>query len=225
MNCLLSSNIDIRTNALLFISNFASNNETHSTLEKIPALVAELIKNLECNNRLVQLRAVNALRGLSTDPSYRERIISGGGVEPLLSFVHLDDKELKMEVLSTLCNLSLGGFMGTKADTLLQKVNMPSLLSFLCDSDSTHRIFGAMAIGNIASHLDLQAPVLDSGALQPLIGLSAENVNDGESQRCIAYAICNLVSAEVHNRMSIIDKGGSFCPSCIFATQVTHWLC
>jgi len=168
---------------------------------------SQQLKNLECNNRLVQLRAVNALRGLSTNPSYRERIISGGGVEPLLSFVHLDDKELKMEVLSTLCNLSLGGFMGTKADTLLQKVNMPSLLSFLCDTDSTHRIFGAMAIGNIASHLDLQAPVLDSGALQPLIGLSAENANDGESQRCIAYAICNL-SAEVHNRMSIIRKGG-----------------
>jgi hypothetical protein len=58
----------------------SKNNETHSTLEKIPALVAELIKNLECNNRLAQLHSVTALHGLSTDPSYRERIISGGGV-------------------------------------------------------------------------------------------------------------------------------------------------
>ena len=225
MNYLSSSNIDIRTNALLCISNFASNNETHSTLEKIPALVAELIKNLECNNRLAQLRAVTALHGLSTDPSYRERIISGGGVESLLSFVHLDDTELKMKVLSTLCNLSLGGFMGTKADTILKKVDMPSLLSFLCDSDSTHRIFGAMAIGNIASHLDLQVPVLDSGTLQPLIliGLSAENANDVESQRCIAHAIC-ILSAEVHNRMTIIRKGG-FRLSCIFAAQGTHSIC
>jgi hypothetical protein len=93
----------------------------------------------------------------------------------------LDDKELNMEVLSTLlCNLSLGGFLGTKGDTLPQKVNMLSLLPFLCDSDSTHRMLGVMAIGNTAIHLDLQAPVLDSEALQPLIGLSVENANDGD---------------------------------------------
>jgi len=115
----------------------SKNNETHLILEKIPALVTELISNLECNNRLAQLHSVTALHGLSTDPSNREWIISGGGVESLLSFVHLDDKELKMEVLFTLCNLSLGldGFIGTKADTLLKKVNMPSLISFLCNLD------------------------------------------------------------------------------------------
>jgi len=67
-----------------------------------------------------------------------------------------------------------------------------------------------MAIGNMVSHIDLQAPVLDSGTLPPLIliGLSAENADDHmESQRCIAYTICNL-SAELHDRMSIIIKGG-----------------
>ena len=41
-------------------------------------------------------------------------------------------------------------------------------------------MLGVMAIGNTAIHLDLQAPVLDSEALQPLIGLSAENANDGD---------------------------------------------
>ncbi len=51
-----------------------------------------------------------------------------------MSFVRLDDMELKLEVLSTLCNLLLGGFMGEKANTLLNK---PSLTSFLCNSDST----------------------------------------------------------------------------------------
>ena len=200
-----SSDLDIRRASLLSISNFASNNASHATLEKCD--IKEVIKNLECNDRLVQLRAVTSLRGLSTDPSYRERIISGGGVEPLLAFVQLNDAELKAEVLSTLCNLSLGGFMGDRADTLLQKVDMQSLISFLCDSDSTHRLFGAVAIGNIASHLDLQRPVFDSGALQPLIGLSETNAADAESRRCIAYAICNL-SAEVPNRLSIILKGG-----------------
>jgi hypothetical protein len=119
----------------------------------------------------------------------------------------LNDKELKMEVLSMLCNLSLGGYMETKADTLLQKVDIPCLLSFLCNSDSTHQILGTMAIGNIASHHDLQAPVLDSGTLQLLIRFSADNAADMEFQRSIAYAIC-ILSAEVHNRMPIILKGG-----------------
>ena len=62
---------------------------------------------LECTNRLLaQLHAVTTLCDLSTDSSSRDGVISGGGVKPLLSFVHLDDKELKMEVLSTLCNIT-----------------------------------------------------------------------------------------------------------------------
>ena len=97
--------------------------------------------------------------------------------------------------------------MGDNANTLLKNVDMQSLLSFLCNSDSTHRLFGAVAIGNIASHLDLQEPVLKGGALQPLIGLSDNNTSDVESQRCVAYAICNL-SSDHPNRMSIILNGG-----------------
>ena len=217
-NCYIkSSDLELRTNALLCISNFASNKNTHAALEKCVNL-QEIIRNLECSDRLVQLRAVTSLRGLSTDPSFRERIISLGGAEKLLSFVHEDDEEpssgsddkstvVRIEVLSTLCNLSLGGFMGDRANTLLQKVDMQSLISFLCNSDSTQRLFGAVAIGNIASHLDLQAPVFDSGALQPLIGISDTDVTDVESRRCIAYAICNL-SAEIPHRLSIILKGG-----------------
>lgn len=204
---LKSSNLDMRTNALLCISNFASTSASHSKLRANARLVYQVVENLGCNDRLVRLRAVTSLRGLSTDPSYRECIISSGGVEPLLSFVHLDDTEIKVEVLTTLCNLSLGGCMADGANTLLQTVDMKSLICFLCNSDSTHRLFGAVAIGNIASHIDLQAPVLDSGALQPLIGLSEEHGADVESQRCMSYAICNL-SADLPNRMAIIRAGG-----------------
>ena len=205
MNYIKTSDLDLRRSALLCISNFASNNKSHPRLGSLSLF--EIIKNLDCNDRLVQLRAVTSLRGLSTDPSFRERIISSGALDPLLSFVHKDDTELKMEVLSTLCNLSLGGFMGDNANTLLKNVDMQSLLSFLCNSDSTHRLFGAVAIGNIASHLDLQEPVLKGGALQPLIGLSDNSTSDVESQRCVAYAICNL-SSDHPNRMSIILNGG-----------------
>eukprot|EP00571_Detonula_confervacea_P007628 CAMPEP_0172323152 /NCGR_PEP_ID=MMETSP1058-20130122/47976_1 /TAXON_ID=83371 /ORGANISM="Detonula confervacea, Strain CCMP 353" /LENGTH=253 /DNA_ID=CAMNT_0013039083 /DNA_START=5 /DNA_END=763 /DNA_ORIENTATION=- len=74
MNYIKSSDLNLRTNALLCISNFASSNKTHAILEKCN--IQELIKNLECTDRLVQLRAVTSLRGLSTNPSCRERIIS-----------------------------------------------------------------------------------------------------------------------------------------------------
>ncbi len=206
-SCIKSLDFDLRTSALICVSNFASNRETHAVLERMANLVDDLIENLEYNNRLIQLRSVSSLRGLSIDTNHREWIISRGGPDRLLSFVYVDDEELKSEVLSTLCNLSLTGYMGDSSNSFLQKVDMSSLLSFLCDSDSTHRLFGAVAIGNIASNLCLHAPVLKSGALQPLIGISDANVADVESLRCIAYAICNL-AVEVSNRLTIIRKGG-----------------
>ena len=43
------------------------------------------------------------------------------------------------------------------------------------------------------------------GALAPLISVS--NAADLETQRCIAYGICNLASAE-HHRDAIIHEGG-----------------
>lgn len=201
-----TSDLDLRTGALLCIANFASNCINRPVLAKCCQL-QELIENLKCHERLVQLRSVTALRGLSTDVSFRKGIISGGGAEVLLSLVHTDDEEFKIEILSTLCNLSLGGCMGDRANAVLQNVDMPSLIAFLCNKDLTHRLFGAVAIGNIASHLNLQAPLFDSGVLHPLIELSESNASDVESQRCIAYAICNL-SVELPNRTSIIKKGG-----------------
>lgn len=212
MQFIKSSNLDLRTSALLSIANFCSNSESHPRLGSL-RVHEELIKNLDCTDRLVQFRAVTALRGLSTDSSFRDLIVSGGGVLKLLSFIHFDDADIKIEVLSTLCNLSLGGCLGDDANALLESVDMESLLSFLCNSNSTHRLFGAMAIGNIASHIDLQEPVLASGALQPLVGVSENETSDFESRRCIAYALCNL-SADHPNRMSIILKGGL--PSIMF---------
>jgi len=212
MQFIKSSNLDLRTSALLSIANFCSNSESHPRLGSL-RVHEELIKNLDCTDRLVQLRAVTALRGLSTDSSFRDLIVSGGGVLKLLSFIHLDDADIKIEVLSTLCNLSLGGCLGDDANAVLENVDMESLLSFLCNSNSTHRLFGAMAIGNIASHIDLQEPVLASGALQPLVGVSENETSDVESLRCISYALCNL-SADHPNRMSIILKGGL--PSIMF---------
>ena len=73
--------------------------------------------------------------------------------------------------------------MGDKANTLLQNVDMQSLSSLLCNYDSTHWLFGALSIGNISSRIDLQQSVFDSGALQPLIGLSEIDATDAQSKR------------------------------------------
>ena len=204
-----SSDLDIRRNSLLTLANLASNKDNHRVLEKCYELNDLIEKNMTCHDPTVQLHAVTCLRGLSTDVSMRKQIIAAGGTDALLSLVHANDAALKIEVLSTLCNMSLGGCIGDRANTVLEKIDMPSLISFLCNGDSaTHRMFGAMTLGNIASDVNLQAPIFDSGALKPLIELSDKSTEqDKESQRCMAYAICNL-STELPNRMSIITQGG-----------------
>ncbi|KAL3789162.1 hypothetical protein HJC23_012251 [Cyclotella cryptica] len=202
-----STNLDVRANSLLLIANLSSKKANHSVLHKCCNL-HELIQNLACLDEIVQLRAVTSLRGLSTDASMRKQIISAGGTESLLSLIDSSNEQFKLEVLSTLCNLSLSGCMGNMADAVLETVDMPTLIAFLCNTDSmTHRMFGAVAIGNIASHINLQGPVFDSGALKPLIELSDNTGENDESQRCMAYAICNL-TAEPKNRLPIITKGG-----------------
>lgn len=202
-----SSDLDLRRNALLLLANLSSNKANHYLLENSINLKL-LVENLECHNHpTVQLHAISCLRGLSTDVSIRKKIIHSGSIEVLLSLVHCTDDVSRLEVLSTLCNLSLGG--GFQANTVLEKIDMPSVIKFLCNGDSTtHRMFGAVALGNIASDVNLQANVFGSGALKPLIELS-ENATEleSESKRLMAYAICNL-SAELPNRLSIITQGG-----------------
>lgn len=203
-----SSDLDLRRSALLLLANLASNKSNHNVLEKCCRL-SVLIKNLECDDSAVQLHACSALRGLSTNISMRKQIIKDGGTEVLLALIHTTDDSLKVEILSTLCNLSLGGCMGDLAKTVMKKIDIPSLINFLCSGDSmTERMFGSVAIGNIASDINLHGRIFDSGAVRSLIELSG---NDGgrveESQRCMAYAICNL-SAETQNRFSIITQGG-----------------
>lgn len=204
-----SSDLDLRCNALLLLANLASNKNNHHVLGKC-IKIPVLMENLNCHNATAQLHACYCLRGLSTNISIRKQIITSGGTEILLSLVHTTDDAFKVEILSTLCNLSLGGCMGDRANTVLEKIDMQSLIAFLCNGDSTtHRMFGSVAIGNIASNMNLQAPIFDSGAVKSLIDLAqvSSGKQDEESQRCMAYAICNL-SAETQNRMSIITQGG-----------------
>lgn len=203
-----TADLDLRASVLLFVANLASNATSRAALEDESCIIEGLMNCLECNSRLVQMHALDALRGLSTSPSIRDNIISSRGLESLLALVHSDDSELKQKVLLTLCNLSLSGAISDRANTILQKVDIQLLIGFLCNEALTsHRMFGAMTIGNIASNVDFHSPILNSGALESLIKLSETNSNDIESRRCMALAICNL-AAQPENRSSIVSCEG-----------------
>lgn len=207
IDLLSSADLDLCASALLFVANLASNAKSQASLDEA-CITKDVLHCLECESRLVQMHAVDALRGLSTNSSIRDKIISCGGLESLLAFVNSDDAELKQEVLLTLCNLSMSGTMSDRATTILQKVDIQRLIGFLCNETLvSHRVFGAMTIGNIARNLDFHTPILESGALESLIGLSESNDSDIESRRCMAFAICNL-AVQPANRSSIISSGG-----------------
>lgn len=109
------------------------------------------------------------------------------------------------QVLAALCNLSLSGCIGQDPARFLKAVDVGNLVSFLCSADVTYRLFGAVTLGNIASDVNLQAPIVRGGALTPLITIA--NAADLETQRCIAYSLCNL-SANPARRGAIISEGG-----------------
>ncbi|CAM9569019.1 unnamed protein product, partial [Choristocarpus tenellus] len=111
----------------------------------------------------------------------------------------------KSQVLAALCNLSLSGCIGEDPARFLEAVDVNNLVSFLCSADVTYRLFGAVTLGNIASDVGLQAPIVHGGALTPLITIA--NAADLETQRCIAYSLCNL-SADPSWRTTIVTEGG-----------------
>jgi len=164
-----------------------------------------LIKLAASNDPQGQLRAVTALRGLSVDEQLRMEIVQRGGLTPLLNLSQTEDVEIQMEVLATLCNLSLCGCIGDNPLSFIKSVDISSLASFLCSADVTYRLFGAVALGNIASEKKLQGEMMETGVLDPLITVA--NAGDLETQRCIAYALCNLASDPKH-RASIVEQGG-----------------
>ena len=151
-----------------------------------------MIALLHLEDKNANLRAASFLRGLSTDADIRLDIIECGALDPLLKLTSSDDVEVQMETLAALCNLSLCGCIGDNPLSFLDAVKVKNLVAFLCSADSTYRVFGAVAIGNIASMLPLQEDIVGGGALSPLVAVS--NTADLETQRCIAYALCNLAA-------------------------------
>ena len=74
-------------------------------------------------------------------------------MQKLLDLATAQDVEIQIETLATLCNMSLGGYFGDYPEAFLHRVDMKNLVSFLCSSNATCRLFGADSIGNIASDI------------------------------------------------------------------------
>jgi hypothetical protein len=194
----------LNLSAALCLSNIASNVFNHNSLQDSDCL-KRFIPLLDSTDRDMRLRAVSFLRGLSSNSNMRSTMMRENLVQTLLDLSTIPDIEIQIETLATLCNISLGGYIGDNPEMFLERVDMKNLVSFLCSSNATYRLFGAVSIGNIASDRGLQKTLLEGGSLNPLIHIA--NVADLETQRCIAYALCNLC-AEESNRLMIVREGG-----------------
>ncbi len=198
------SDYQLKLSAALCISNLASSESNHSAIEESKC-IQHFIFLLDSSDRNIRLRAVSFLRGLSANNEMRDILMHENIVQKMLRLATAQDVEIQIETLATLCNISLGGYIGDNPEIFIQRVDMQHLVSFLCSSNATCRLFGAVSIGNIASSVQLQKPLLEGGSLNPLIEMA--NIADLETQRCIAYALCNLC-AEESNRVLIVQEGG-----------------
>ena len=115
------------------------------------------------------------------------------------------DRALEMEAVATLLNLSLSGCIGENPMRFLQACDAPTLVGFLCSPDKTFRLFGATALGNVATSPLLQPKLMAAGALDLLITVA--NSSDLETQRCAAYAIGNLAT-DYSLRAKVVATGG-----------------
>ena len=195
---------EIRNTCTFTLANFAANPNNHQNIMKEGCL-ARLVLMLSVPDTNAQLRAVACMRGLSTDADIRLDILDAGALEPLLVLAKAEDVEVQMETLAALCNLSLSGCIGDSPLSFLDAVDVTNLVAFLCSADATYRLFGAVTIGNIVSNVKLQGAVVGGGALGPLVTVA--NNADLETQRCIAYALCNL-AADPRRREDIVHEGG-----------------
>ena len=194
----------IRLSSLLCLSNLASNSSNHTVLYESECL-SQILTHLTSTDNQCILFAVSAIRGFSTNEILRTEILRLRGLDALFLLITTVDVEIQMEVLAAICNLTLDNSMGKYPVLFSEKVKINDLVSFLCSTDRTYCLFGAVTIGNIASETILQSALLEGGVLRPLIAVS--KYADMESQRCIAYAMCNLCALE-SNHMEIIKEGG-----------------
>ena len=212
---LLYENFDknIRDSSILAMSNFASNENYHGDIMKtgvlalIIAFLGSKPDELE-ENIFLQLKSISVLRGLSTSELYRRKVIDLDALVPLLKLLQSSTQEIREEALMCLCNLSLSGAIGDYPDMFLSSISLSELLVFLYSNESAKRLFGALALGNIAVSPTLHMQVISPETIDALVILS--KYADKETLRCIGYTLCNFIARNDQKQYYLITKGGLY---------------
>eukprot|EP00814_Leptocylindrus_danicus_P009478 CAMPEP_0116018954 /NCGR_PEP_ID=MMETSP0321-20121206/8948_1 /TAXON_ID=163516 /ORGANISM="Leptocylindrus danicus var. danicus, Strain B650" /LENGTH=3722 /DNA_ID=CAMNT_0003489431 /DNA_START=23 /DNA_END=11192 /DNA_ORIENTATION=- len=194
----------LRSSAFVCVANLVASPVNHQSILDEDCLEFIISFLSSKNEELISL-SVDILRGLSSSDFSRPLIMKAHAINPLLKLSKTSDVDLQREVMATLCNMSLAGCIGEDPGRFLAEIDTTDLVSFLCSSDRTQSLFGAVTLGNIASECALRSPMVGCGALGPLINVS--EVANKETKRCIAYALCNL-AADESNRAIIVRSGG-----------------
>ena len=147
-------------------------------------------------------------------------ILRGRGVEEGANSSN-EAKLLEADAFGTICNLSLGGHIGSaiRREVALQTKEEGGghggnfITEFLRCDQTMYCLFGAIVLGNVAADAVLQDLLLHKNAdiVDELIRIG-RGVDNGtnlghETRRCIAYSLCNLAACP-SNVPAIVELGG-----------------
>ena len=250
------TNTIVSTGVILCIANLASNPAILDTSAKptIEALrlcrgpLLLLLSNTDSSPITIRRWCIKALRGMAANATLRGDILDEGKeggcgsiMEALFAVLrgrgigesaNNETKLLEADAVGTICNLSLGGHLGSaiRREVSLQNedeggtyvgdgggegIIISSFITQFLRSDQIMCIlFGAIVMGNVAADADLQQDLLlhkNADIVDELIRIG-RGVDIGtnlghETRRSIAYSLCNL-SASPSNLPAIVELGG-----------------
>lgn len=180
---------DFTYSAALCLSNLASNVENHPMLHGAGSLDSIKLLLNDSNSNLILL-ALSFVRGASASGVMVKDLFHPDIGAHLLKHAHAEVREIQIEIISSLCNMSLSGIIEDDPKYFLQHIDMNTLLSFLHDGEPAFYLYAAIMIGNLSSDYDLQETIISTGVLDTI--LRTINKSNSESRRCMAYALCNL---------------------------------
>ena len=164
----------------------------------IPHLVAMLDDEVSAEG---QRCGAMALCNLAADYENQKRIVSAGGLEPLIKLVYSKSLECKRYAGMTLCNLST--YKGNRP-AMIERDVLDALAHLAkCDSVEIQRC-ASLALYNFSCDLTSLILIKDSGAPPTLINLCSRD--DLDCKRYSIMTLCNLASSELTRESAI--RGG-----------------
>ena len=176
---------ELRNSSALALANMSANPACHRAILDT-GCVSKLLPFLAANteDKMLQLHAMSVFRGLTVSEASRSEVLGAELIVPVLHLLGTDVPSIRLEALMCLCNLALTGFIADYADLVLQHISIEEIMACLRSSESARRLFGALAIGNLAFHGERHSLLLEAGALEALTEIYERA--DDETARCVA---------------------------------------